>query len=71
MYKSVEPEDGWETRFDGLRALDSLGKGILDVVGPLVNWIGSVGIKGIVPLKMRQSTQISEQKETDGRGDPS
>jgi len=35
---------------DGLGALDSLSKGVLNFVGPLVNRIGSVGIKGIVPL---------------------
>ena len=37
---------------DGLGALDSLSEGVLDVVGPLVDWIGAVGIKGIVPLRV-------------------
>lgn len=39
---------------DGLSMLDSLGKSVLDVVGPLVDWIGSVDIQGVVPLQMLQ-----------------
>ena len=39
-------------RLDRLSALDSLGKGVLNVAGPLMNRIGSVGIKGIVSLQM-------------------
>lgn len=33
-----------------LGVLDSLSEGVLDVVGPLVDRMGAVGIKGIVPL---------------------
>lgn len=41
--------------FNGLRALYSLSKGVLGVVGPLVNRIGSVGIKSFIPLQILQS----------------
>jgi len=37
---------------DGLGALDSLSEGVLNVVGPLVDRMGAVGIKGIVPLRV-------------------
>lgn len=39
---------------DGLGALDSLSEGVLDVVWPLVDRMGAVRIKGVVPLRMRQ-----------------
>ena len=39
-------------RLDGLSALDTFGKDVLNVVGSLMNRIGSVGIKGIVSLQM-------------------
>ena len=38
-------------RLDRLSALDSLGEGVLKVVGSLMNRIGSVGIEGIVSLQ--------------------
>ena len=52
---------------DGLSALDSLGKDVLNVVGPLMNRISSVGIKGIVSLQMLQSASGSQNrtKQTD------
>jgi len=55
-------------RLDGLSALDSFGKGVLNVVGPLMNRIGSVGIKGVVSLQMLQSASGCQNrtKQTDG-----
>lgn len=38
--------------FDELGVLDSLSEGVLNIVGPLVNRKGSVGIEGIVPLQI-------------------
>jgi len=51
----------------GLGVLDSFSKGVLNVVGPLVNRIGSIAIKGIVPLQMLQSASGSQnrRKQTD------
>ena len=48
----VQPGDNWGVQLDGLGALDSLGEGVLNVVGSLMNRIGSVGIEGIVSLQM-------------------
>ena len=47
--------------------LDSLGKSVLDVVGPLVDRIGSVDIQGVVPLQMLQLASGSQhqRKPTD------
>lgn len=52
---------------DRLSALDSLGKGVLNVVGPLMNRISSVGIKGIVSLQIVQLALGSQNraKQTD------
>ena len=48
----VKSRNQWEMRLGGLSALDSFGKGVLNVVGSLMNRIGSVGIKGIVSLRL-------------------
>lgn len=50
MQKWVQPRDKRETWLDGLGALNPLGKVVLYIVGPLMNRVGSVGIKGVVSL---------------------
>ena len=52
MHGQGQPRDKREIDLDGLGALDSLGEGVLDVVGPLVDRMGAVGIKGIVSLRV-------------------
>lgn len=59
-------------RLDGLGALDSLSEGVLNVIGPLMNRIGSVGIRGIVSLQMVPSASGSQSRtKPDRQGDPS
>ena len=58
-HRWVQSKDELDVGFDGLGVLDSLSKGVLDVGRPLVNRMGSVGIKGIVPLWMLQSAPES------------
>ena len=50
----VKSRNRREMWLDGLSALDSFGKSVLDIVGPLMNRIGSVGIEGIVSLQVLQ-----------------
>ena len=67
----TERQGEWDMRFDGLGALDSLSKGVLDAGRPLVNRIGSVGIETVVPLQTIPSAPGSlNQRGTDVRGDP-
>ena len=53
--------------FDELCALDSLSKGVLNDAGPLVNRVGSITIKSIVPLRMDLS--VSKYKNQEKRAD--
>lgn len=68
VHKHLEQEDEWEMCFDGLGALDSLGKGVLNVVGPLVNRMGSVEIESVVPLQTLHSASgfLNRRKQTYG-----
>ena len=54
VHKWGQARDKREMRLDGLGALDSLCEGVLGAAGPLVNRMGAVGIKGIVPLRVLQ-----------------
>ena len=52
IHQGSQPRDKRGVGLDGLSSLDSLGEGVLDVVGPLVNRMGAVGIEGVVPLRV-------------------
>ena len=66
-HRRDELEGEWGTDFDELCALDSLSKGVLNDAGPLVNRVGSITIKSIVPLRMDLS--VSKYKNQEKRAD--